>query len=83
MNWFVVLSGSHWRNISNVVFQEHSRMDEWSQVFCDGFDASGAMVELQKNGSTILVPHSSVIVAVNMKDRKHPLGFIDAEDGAS
>ncbi|MDF3835809.1 hypothetical protein P3W85_23070 [Cupriavidus basilensis] len=82
MNWFVVLSGSHWRNISNVVFQEHSRTAEWSQLVCDGFDASGAMAEIQKNGATIFVPHSAVIVAVNIKDKMHPLGFIDAEDGA-
>jgi len=80
MTWFVILAGAHWRDVSPEVFQEHSRVKEWSQLFCHSFEASGSMAEIQKRDSTILVPHASVIAAVKISDRKRAAGFVAATD---
>ena len=80
MTWLVVLAGAHWRELSLDVFEEHGRRKEWSQLFCQSFDASGSMAEIQKRDSTILVPHASVIAAVKISDRKRAAGFVAATD---
>ncbi|TCK32708.1 hypothetical protein B0G84_8562 [Paraburkholderia sp. BL8N3] len=64
MTWLVVLAGAHWRELSPDVFEEHGRRKEWSQLFCQSFDASGSMAEMQKGDVTIVVPHESIVMAV-------------------
>jgi hypothetical protein len=81
MQWFVVLAGAHWRQVSPEVFQPHSRVDEWSQLFCDSIDASGPLVELRKGDSVIFLPQAAVVVAVQLGAKKATMGFVAADDG--
>jgi hypothetical protein len=76
MTWFVVLAGAHWREVSPEVFHEHGRVKEWSQLVCQGFDASGSMIEIQKDDSTIYIEHGAVIAAVNLKEKETAMGFV-------
>ncbi|MGO4156222.1 hypothetical protein [Cupriavidus sp. YAF13] len=82
MPWFVVLAGAHWRQLSPTIFKTHARVDDWSQLFCDGVDTSGGMTELRYKASIILVPHSAVLVAVRLGESKGGMGFVaDADVG--
>lgn len=80
MPWFVVLAGAHWRQLSPTIFKTHARVDDWSQLFCDGVDTSGRMIELRHKESIILVPHSAVLVAARLGEGKGSMGFI-ADNG--
>ena len=80
MTWFVILAGANWRDVSPEVFQEHGRVKEWSQLFCQSFEASGFMAEIQRHDSTILVPQASVVAAVKISGSKRAAGFVAATD---
>ncbi|MGE8369327.1 MAG: hypothetical protein ACN6OP_09925 [Pseudomonadales bacterium] len=81
MPWFVVLAGAHWRQLSPTIFKTHARVDDWSQLFCDGVDTTGRMVELRHKESIILVPTSAVLVAVRLGDDRAGMGFVADTDG--
>ncbi|MGE8453230.1 MAG: hypothetical protein ACN6OP_21980, partial [Pseudomonadales bacterium] len=63
------------------IFKTHARVDDWSQLLCDGVDTSGRMIELRHSESIILVPHSAVLVAVRLSDDKGGMGFVADANG--
>jgi hypothetical protein len=80
MTWFVILSGSYWREVSPEIFKKHSMRDDWSQLSCDTLDSSEAMIEVEHDGLKILIPRNAVIAAVNLQNKKHAKGFALSND---
>ena len=79
MQWFVVLAGAHWRQLSPVIFLPHARVEDWSQMWCDSIDTNGALVELRTSDNLILVPPEAVIAAVQFGARRAAMGFVSED----
>jgi hypothetical protein len=74
MEYFVILVGAHWCDISPDIFKPY-RTSGFSTVLCDAFDASGSMLEIRRDDVKLFVPHTSVLLAVNIIDGKAGPGF--------
>jgi len=74
MEYFMIMVGSHWCDISSDIFKPY-RTSGFSTVLCDAFDASGSMVEIRRDDVKLFVPHTSVLLVVNVIDGKAAAGF--------
>jgi hypothetical protein len=76
MNTIVILAGTHWLQVSPVIFTRHGRNDEWCQVHCSKAHEDGAFLTFERESARISVPLSAV-VAVAETEAGNPMGFRD------
>ena len=76
MNTIVILAGTHWQQVSPVIFTRHDRNDEWCQVLCSKAHEDGAFLTFERESARISVPLVAVVAVAEIEEDK-PMGFRD------
>jgi hypothetical protein len=69
MNYFVMLHGAHWRDISPDTFDAH-KVPEYSTVLCDSFDMSGSLIEFKRGDMKFVTTRDAFCNGAQRRNRE-------------